>query len=198
MPLQRMTRSEKQQHTRLRILEAANSEIADKGFGAITIEEITRLSGLTRGAFYSNFSSKNEMLLCLLDHKLKERSEHALATHESGKDIHGAKPSHPELMLLRDDAQSAMVWIEAMLHAWRDRDFRHRLMPLFASDQAKNDALQEGLKSYAPSDANELDTDVITSIRALTDDALQFVITAPANLGGKEGNTKISMMFTLS
>jgi AcrR family transcriptional regulator len=60
--------------TRAALLDAALAVFAEHGFQAATIEQICAAAGFTRGAFYSNFSSKEELFLALFD----QHSAHAL------------------------------------------------------------------------------------------------------------------------
>lgn len=70
-----MSRSESQQATRERILHAAAVVFARKGFYGASVEEITERAGLSRGAFYSNFGDKDELLLAVLEHRFEARVE---------------------------------------------------------------------------------------------------------------------------
>lgn len=53
--------------TRARLLEAALAVFAERGFHGTSIEDICQQAGFTRGAFYSNFASKDELFLALFD-----------------------------------------------------------------------------------------------------------------------------------
>lgn len=53
--------------TRARLLEAALTVFAERGFHGTSIEDICQQAGFTRGAFYSNFASKDELFLALFD-----------------------------------------------------------------------------------------------------------------------------------
>ncbi|GAB7184079.1 ScbR family autoregulator-binding transcription factor [Kitasatospora sp. Ki12] len=53
--------------TRAALLQAALETFAEYGFRAASIEQICERAGYTRGAFYSNFSSKEELFLALFD-----------------------------------------------------------------------------------------------------------------------------------
>jgi AcrR family transcriptional regulator len=53
--------------TRAALLQAALETFAEHGFRAATIEQICERAGYTRGAFYSNFSSTEEMFFELFD-----------------------------------------------------------------------------------------------------------------------------------
>ncbi len=53
--------------TRRRLLDAAADVIAERGFHEASLEEIVDRAGFTRGAFYSNFSSKDELFLAMIE-----------------------------------------------------------------------------------------------------------------------------------
>ncbi|WP_071289798.1 TetR/AcrR family transcriptional regulator [Mycolicibacterium llatzerense] len=53
--------------TRTRLLEAALNAFAERGFYGASIEYICEQAGFTRGAFYSNFPSKDELFFALFD-----------------------------------------------------------------------------------------------------------------------------------
>jgi AcrR family transcriptional regulator len=69
-PRQRRTRAEQQAETRARLLEAAAEAFAAHGFEGASIDRITELAGYTRGAFYSNYTDKSELLLELSDARM--------------------------------------------------------------------------------------------------------------------------------
>lgn len=53
--------------TRAALLRAALETFAEHGFHAASIEQICERAGFTRGAYYSNFASKEELFLALFD-----------------------------------------------------------------------------------------------------------------------------------
>jgi len=53
--------------TRARLLEAAGAVFAERGFQGATVETIAERAGYSRGAFYSNFDSKDDLFLAVLD-----------------------------------------------------------------------------------------------------------------------------------
>jgi AcrR family transcriptional regulator len=58
--------SERRAQTRERLLNAAAKAIAEKGLHATTLDEIAARAGLTKGAIYDNFESKDELFLALV------------------------------------------------------------------------------------------------------------------------------------
>ena len=49
--------------TRSRLLRAALEVFSEKGFGRTTVDDVCARAGYTRGAFYSNFVSLDELFL---------------------------------------------------------------------------------------------------------------------------------------
>jgi AcrR family transcriptional regulator len=63
----RLTREESQQLTRQKLIEAAEAEIIRVGIYEASIRQICDRAGFTLGAFYSNFQSKDELLMEVLN-----------------------------------------------------------------------------------------------------------------------------------
>ncbi|WZH35135.1 MAG: helix-turn-helix domain containing protein [Microbacterium enclense] len=57
--------SRRREATRTRLLDAATEMFAEVGIDAASVEAICERAGFTRGAFYSNFASKEELFLAL-------------------------------------------------------------------------------------------------------------------------------------
>jgi AcrR family transcriptional regulator len=55
------------EETRERLFEAAAQVFEERGIGAASIETITEAAGFTRGAFYSNFASKDELIIAMIE-----------------------------------------------------------------------------------------------------------------------------------
>jgi len=71
----RKTREQSQAETRERLLRAAEKAFIKHGFDASPVEAIAEDAGYSRGAFYSNFHSKDELFLALLEQKRREMEQ---------------------------------------------------------------------------------------------------------------------------
>ncbi len=60
------TGSRRREQTRARLLDAAHEVFGEVGMDAASVETICERAGFTRGAFYSNFESKDELFLALI------------------------------------------------------------------------------------------------------------------------------------
>ncbi|ROQ26893.1 TetR family transcriptional regulator [Streptomyces sp. PanSC19] len=108
--------------TRAALLKAALETFAEHGFHATTIEQICERAGYTRGAYYSNFASKEELFLALFDEH-SERTVRRLA--EAIDALAPEEYTLPRLAELAarvepDEREWYLVTTEFTLHAIRD------------------------------------------------------------------------------
>jgi AcrR family transcriptional regulator len=80
--------------TRQRLLEAALRVFAEQGFGRSTVEQVCERAGYTRGAFYSNFASLDDLFLAMWEQRSTELIDgltQALAEMDTSKvkDVRG-------------------------------------------------------------------------------------------------------------
>jgi AcrR family transcriptional regulator len=68
----RNRRDEQRAQTRADLLDAAARVFAAQGFHAASVDQVAEAAGYTKGAVYSNFSSKEELFLELLDRHLDQ------------------------------------------------------------------------------------------------------------------------------
>ncbi|WGD37471.1 TetR family transcriptional regulator [Lysinibacter sp. HNR] len=73
--LRARTESARRQKTRDRLIDAAFEEFAERGISAASVESISERAGFTRGAFYSNFSSKEELFFALMERENTKKIE---------------------------------------------------------------------------------------------------------------------------
>lgn len=66
----RLSREESRRQTRDRLLTAAAKVFAQKGFNGASVEDIAEAAGYSKGAVYSNFDSKEDLFLALIDQYL--------------------------------------------------------------------------------------------------------------------------------
>jgi AcrR family transcriptional regulator len=68
VPVERLTPERRRQLTRDALVTAAAEVFNRKGFNGASLDEIAEAAGFTRGAIYSNFGSKEELLFAVIDH----------------------------------------------------------------------------------------------------------------------------------
>lgn len=62
----RLSREEQKAQTRRRLLEAAMELFAVKGYEGTAVEELSEHAGYSRGAFYSNFANKEDLMKAII------------------------------------------------------------------------------------------------------------------------------------
>jgi AcrR family transcriptional regulator len=76
--------------TREKLFEAAARVFEEQGIGGASIEAIAAAAGFTRGAFYSNFDSKDELIIAMLEDHVAQsitRMHELLARHRNLADF---------------------------------------------------------------------------------------------------------------
>src|SRR5258708_40370220 len=58
--------------TREKLFEAAARVFEEQGIGGVSIEAIAATAGFSRGAFYSNFASKEELIIAMLEDHVEQ------------------------------------------------------------------------------------------------------------------------------
>ena len=61
--------------TRNRLIQAAIHEFALRGIDATSVEQLCEQAGFTRGAFYSNFATKDDLCVAIIEHYCQQVEE---------------------------------------------------------------------------------------------------------------------------
>ncbi|NJP53240.1 TetR/AcrR family transcriptional regulator [Streptomyces sp. SBST2-5] len=115
--------------TRANLLAAAFSVFAAKGFGHVSIEEICETAGYSRGAFYSNFSSLDELFFALYEERaelIARQVAEALAQDGPDLDVPAAVDRVTAVLLL--DRDWLLVKTDFLVHAARDPEVARALL----------------------------------------------------------------------
>jgi len=118
------------ENTRARLLEAAALVFAEEGLDGATVEAVCERAGFTRGAFYSNFESKDELFLELAGTVSAERltavRERVAELNESGalaQDCDATTLVQQVMDTGSDDRLGVMLLSEIRIRALRDQAF---------------------------------------------------------------------------
>ena len=119
---------ERTETTRARFIQSAEKIFARDGFEAAKLEEIANDAGYTRGAFYSNFESKEDLFFALLEKEIS----HRIATLE--KEMARFRDPEAKLKAMREfflsktlDRRWSLLAMEFKLFAVRHPEVRRRL-----------------------------------------------------------------------
>ena len=144
--------STKRAQTQDRLMDAATALFAEKGVLAASVEEICERAGFTRGAFYSNFESKDELLLAVVQRKREAILKAATDAIDSIPD----EPIEPQtldeiikqaLLIFQAthpiDEQWLLARSEIRLHALRNPSVRQAVRLVDSSlDELRIEAIQ--------------------------------------------------------
>jgi AcrR family transcriptional regulator len=141
----RLTRKQRQEHTRRCLLESAGRVFARRGLTQASVDEVAADAGFTKGAVYANFGSKEELFLEMLDVRFARRLEdmdRALSTDEP-PEVQARVAGRDFIDFLSSDPDWKRLFFEAALHASRDDAFRAKLQEHYARMRARMAALLE-------------------------------------------------------
>jgi AcrR family transcriptional regulator len=68
---------------RARLLDAAAAEFTERGYAGTSLQAIAKRAGLTRGAVYWNFDSKEDLFLALLDERVDQPARELMRLTET-------------------------------------------------------------------------------------------------------------------
>jgi AcrR family transcriptional regulator len=126
MKVQRRTQVERRAETRARLLAAARSVFAERGYHGASLDEVSERAGRTKGALYHHFGSKEGLLLALLDQQVAGRLAEARAPD-------AGRPSER----MPFDREFTLLFLEFVCAAARDRKLRRRLAARLRSARAE-------------------------------------------------------------
>ena len=138
-PKKRLSRGESQAQTRTRLIETARQLFVERGYGGTSIRDIADRAGYSQGAFYSNFASKEDVLLELLKGHMEAEGAQLSQVMESG----GRTPEQIFAELeswaatLNADASWSMLSIELQLHANRSPTFAAKYQTVWEAHRAR-------------------------------------------------------------
>ncbi len=125
----RLTRQESRARTRALLVEAAGRVFAERGYYGASVEEITERAGFSRGAFYSNFGSKEDLFLAVLDaHIDAEIRSASEALQESSSPEAFLQFLHSRAVRRsKEGRQWTLLWAEFWLHVVRHPELAPKL-----------------------------------------------------------------------
>jgi AcrR family transcriptional regulator len=129
MTKRRMSRAERKEDTRARLLASAGRVFARRGYHAASVEDVAEDAGFSKGAVYSNFESKEELFLALLEERFARRLDDVrAAVAEPGEPGEQARRSAAGLMAtFADDPDWPPLFMEFSAYAQRNPTVRRRL-----------------------------------------------------------------------
>jgi len=139
-PLPESAGTRRKENTRAKLVRASLEVFVEKGIDGVTVDDLVKAAGFTRGAFYSSFTRKEEVFIALFD----EVTEELLAIANSSVDEAVAGVEHGEELSISevDDAgimlavfegirpygrQWYLLYSDAIARSLRDEEIRAEL-----------------------------------------------------------------------
>jgi AcrR family transcriptional regulator len=135
----RLSRAESQARTRRALLDAAAAIFVERGLHRSSVEAIAERAGFTRGAFYSNFSSKEELFAELLQESVyrayREMAERQLEGDVAIPTARESAETLAEIQANPDGRWMFRLWLELLLEAGRDEKMRALAVEFWRSNR---------------------------------------------------------------
>ena len=141
----RKTRAEMQAEPREKLLESARLAFGQRGFAAATIDEIAEGAGFSRGAFYSNFSTKEDLAVELMGQQM---AQDVMRIAQVTQAADGPVETLPErLRAAFPDTEKTSDWellrLEMLMLSQRNPVFAARCQALYRPQRAR---VAEGMR----------------------------------------------------
>jgi len=146
-------REEKKNHTRERILRAAAACFAENGYSGCSVSDIVERAGVSKGALYVHFKSKEELFKAMIAIEHDLGIERARKAAMSPPYLAGIIWFQKECISNSGFPMDHRLWAEVLAVAARDSEIREAFV---ASERASRKFFVELLQKAA--DAGEIDS----------------------------------------
>jgi AcrR family transcriptional regulator len=125
----RLKRAEQVGRNRELLLAAARRVFLGRGYGAASLDSIAEAAGFSKGVIYSQFDSKADLFLALLEARIAERGDENDAIADSGRAGVAALIARAQADATREPGWAALL-VEFRSHAARDAELSRRYAQL--------------------------------------------------------------------
>ncbi|MFB4305778.1 TetR/AcrR family transcriptional regulator [Actinomadura sp. GTD37] len=146
-------RRDRREQTRTALLTAAERLWAERGIHGASLDDIAAAAGLTKGAVYSNFAGKTDLLLALMERITSDRTGPDVCDelHAAGEEAdHTGRSSRHDA----DDGprRLALLLVEFWLYGMRDYAAGWRIADWYADRRAQLASELDPADGIAPAD----------------------------------------------
>jgi AcrR family transcriptional regulator len=195
---ERLTRKQRQEHTRRCLLEAAGRVFARRGLAQASVDEVAADAGFTKGAVYANFGSKEELFLAMLDARFAARLEELdrVLRTDAPPEAQAREAGREFVAHLAGDTEWQRLFFEAALHASRHEAFREKLQGRYAEMRARMATLLEARAAAGGFDPGVPFDQLAMMIFAMANGVAFERLVEPAAVGGDLFSSMLEL-FTL-
>jgi AcrR family transcriptional regulator len=151
MAERRLTRKERQEHTRARLMSSAARVAARRGLEGASLDEVAEEAGYTKGAVYANFAGKEDLFLAMLDARFADRLaelDRVLAV-DAPPEEQARRAARDFIAAIESEPEWERLFFEFAVYASRNEGFRRELV-------ARYRALRERIAELLDQRAREL------------------------------------------
>jgi AcrR family transcriptional regulator len=126
--VRKLTPEMRRDQTRAYLLEAAAAVFAARGFHGATLDEIAEAAGFTKGAIYSNFGSKEDLFLALVEQREQAMLDQFFSAAAPGATTAEVIDSISDVYRrLTPTTTEWALWEEFLLYSLRNPELRAKL-----------------------------------------------------------------------
>jgi AcrR family transcriptional regulator len=131
MSPRRLTRAEQREKTRGCLVEAAMKVFSRRGYDKASLDEVAEEAGFTKGAVYSNFKGKEDLLLATIDAHFEQRLDaiKRLLAEEPGEEGTAYAGGMDFMEQLNRDPEYFALFFEFWAYAQRNPDVKRKFLP---------------------------------------------------------------------
>jgi len=155
--------TEYREDAKKKIIDAAIDVAAEDGWGALTLDAISRKVGVTKGAFYSYFESSGTLMQDVLIAMIRRLRDHFLAALSGEDDIHAVLESLGDFIFLQPKP-FVPCFIQAFAGMPKDPVFLEKISALFDENA---DLIVDALARYQKNGQIPEDVDLKDAARAI-------------------------------
>lgn len=195
---QRTRRDEQRERTRSELIRAAAEVFSSHGFHGASVDDVAEAAGYTKGAVYSNFESKEELFLAVLEQQVDHTVDtlqaivDETAPEERARDAAGW---HDQLPLL--DPSWFLLEAEFLLYAARHEDpsVRDRVAARQQRTRARiAELVEQHLRELGVDQPAVAAEDVARLLMATADGLAQAAL---VDASARDGNRLFAVLVTL-
>jgi AcrR family transcriptional regulator len=125
-PIEPLTRARRREMTRRHLMDAAATVFARDGFHGASLDDVAALAGFTKGAVYSNFTSKDDLFLAVFEDRYareQDEMQRVLTEEEQPYELGGQTEVFARVRGVIDrtwDDEWTALYLEFVLYAQRN------------------------------------------------------------------------------
>jgi AcrR family transcriptional regulator len=181
-----LTRTDSQAQTRQRLIDAGAEVFSRRGYRGAVLDEIAEQAGYTIGAIYSNFRTKHELFLAVLEDHVGARIDEVARALEQASTSDGAieLAATDTVRHLRNDPAWFPLFIEYWSEAMREPAVKERFVEYQLETRRR---LTELIRDWARKNDRHLTLDpgdLAVIVKALTNGLALEQMSAPGTVDG--------------